>query len=469
MDPYHASVPKKPFQKIVNTLTTRPGCYLYRNALGEIIYVGKAKNLKSRVGQYFQKKDALPPKTQLLVGQIASIETIPTDSEFDAIILEATLIRTHQPKYNSLAKDDKSPLYIAITLNEALPRIVFERKHTLDAPDSPFKGARVFGPFQSNRIMRQLLRSVRRVVPYCLQKTRDGRPCFYTHIGLCNPCPSVIAKMPAPPEARGAKRRYRKNIARIALLLSGKSKAVRLSLEKEMSDFASSLEYEKAADIKRQLNALDLLMLRTFDPMVYIEHSSLPDASYIDRLDALANVLKINGVTIPTPKRIECIDISNISGAWATGSLVVFSDGVPDTEEYRRFRIKTSGAPNDVAMMREVILRRFRHPKWQFPDLLIVDGGKSQVTAALNALAVILSESRQTGRVEGSHPLNIPIIGLAKRFEEIIIPFGNTFRSVRLVRSSPALQLLQHIRDEAHRFAKRYHTLLRDNFLQYRD
>lgn len=467
MDPYHAAISQKTLQKTLLSITTRPGCYLYKDAAGKIIYVGKAKNLKSRVRQYFGKKDALTPKTQLLVEQIANIETLPTDSEFDAILLEATLIRTHQPKYNAIAKDDKSPLYIAITIHEALPRIVFERKHTIDAPGNPLTNALIVGPFQSGRIIRQLLRSIRRIVPYCLQKRRDGHPCFYTHIGLCNPCPSVIAKMPASPEASEAKRLYRKNISRIALLLSGKSGAVRLALEKEMDSFASSLEFEKAADIKRQLNALDLLMLRTFDPMVYIERSSLPDSSYTDRLVALAHILKLNGVTIPPPKRIECIDISNISGAWATGSLVVFSDGVPDTKEYRRFRIKISGKPNDVAMMREVILRRFRHPEWPAPDLLVVDGGKPQVTSALGALAVILSDPGQSrGGVEGSHPMNIPIIGLAKRFEEIIIPIGNTFRSVRLVKSSPALQLLQHIRDEAHRFAKRYHTLLRDNFLQ---
>lgn len=457
MDPYHAAVPQKTFQKIVKTLTTRPGCYLYKDAAGKIIYVGKAKNLKSRVRQYFGKKDALPPKTQLLVEQIADIDTMPTDSEFDAILLEATLIRTHQPKYNAIAKDDKSPLYIAITFDESLPRILFTRKRSLQQhlqghPLQKASGQSVFGPFQSGRVARKLMQSVRRICPYCTQKRRDGNPCFYTHIGLCNPCPSVIAKMPASPEARGAKRLYRKNIARIALLLSGKSKAVRLALEKEMSDVASSLEFEKAADVKRQLNALDLLMLRAFDPMIYIDQSSLPDSSYVDRLDALAYILKINGRTISSPKRIECIDISNISGVWATGSLVVFIDGVPDTREYRRFRIKISGKPNDVAMMREVILRRFRHPEWPFPDLLVVDGGKPQVTAAKQALS-----------------LEIPIIGLSKRFEEIIIPLGNTFRSVRLVRSSPALQLLQHIRDEAHRFAKRYHTRLRDNFLQYRD
>lgn len=458
MDPYHAAIPQKTLKETVSTITTRPGCYLYKDATGQVIYVGKAKNLNSRVRQYFGKKDTLSPKTQLLVENIVAIDTIPTDSEFDAIILETTLIRTYQPKYNVVARDDKSPLYIAITLHEAVPRIVFEHKTTIDAPGSPLTNALIIGPFQSNRVIRQLLRSIRRIIPYCLQKRRDGRPCFYTHIGLCNPCPSVIAKMPASSEAREAKRRYRKNISRVALLLSGKSRAVRLALEKEMVDYATSLEFEKALDIKRQLNALDLLMIRTFDPMVYTEHSSLPNSSHTDRLDALAHILKTRGVIIRPPKRIECIDISNISGAWATGSLVVFADGVPDTEAYRRFRIKIPGVPNDVAMMREVILRRFHHPEWPFPNLLVVDGGKPQVKAAQQALSFILSEREP---VEGSLSMNIPIIGLAKRFEEIIIPSGNTFHSVRLVRSSPALQLLQHIRDEAHRFAKRYHTFLR--------
>ncbi len=428
----------------MKTLTTRPGCYLYKNKEGTIIYVGKAKNLKSRVRQYFGKKDTLTPKTQLLVTQIARIETIPTDSEFDAILLEAVLIRTHQPKYNAVARDDRSPLYIVITVRDALPRIVVERKHTIESPGSPFSNALIFGPFQSGRILRQLLRSIRRIVPYCLQKRRDGTACFYTHLGLCNPCPSVIAKMPLSPEKRAAKNLYRKNISRIALLLSGKSRAVRLALEKEMADYARTLAFEKAADVKHHLNALDLLMLRSFDPMIYVEHSSTPDFTYLDRLDALARILKTKGLAIPTPNRIECIDISNISGVWATGSLVVFKGGVPDTREYRRFRIKISGKPNDVAMMREVIIRRFRHPEWTFPDLLIVDGGKSQVRAAQQAIS-----------------FDIPIIGLAKRFEEIIILSGSSFQSIRLVQSSPALQLVQHIRDEAHRFAKRYHTMIR--------
>lgn len=468
MDPYHAALPQTTPAQTVKALTTRPGCYLYKDASGKVIYVGKAKNLQRRVRQYFGKKDTLSAKTQLLVEQIITIDTIPTDSEFDALLLEAALIRTQQPKYNVIARDDKSPLYIVITVQEALPRILFERKRTIDAAGDPFKRALIIGPFQSNRIIRQLLRSLRRIVPYCLQKKRDGRACFYTHLGLCSPCPSVIAKMPDSPQAQVAKGQYRKNISRVALLLRGKSHAVRRELEKEMVDFAASLEFEKALEIKRQLNALDLLLLRTFDPMVYTERSTLPDFSLHTRLDALAHILKTKGMTIPTLKRIECIDISNFSGVWATGSLVVFTDGIPDTRQYRRFRIKISGLPNDVAMMGEVILRRFHHPEWPTPDLLVVDGGKPQVTAALNALAVIVSErvpirSEPHGRkrVEGSLSIPIPVIGLAKRFEEIIIPMGLGFHSVRLAASSPALQLIQHIRDEAHRFAKRYHTLLR--------
>lgn len=445
MDSYHAAISQKTLQKTLKHLTTRPGCYLYKDAGGKIIYVGKAKNLKNRVRQYFGKRDALTRKTQLLVDQIKTIETIPTDSEFDALLLEATLIRNYQPKYNAIAKDDKSPLYIVITLHEDLPRILIERKHSIDTREGPFQNALVIGPFQSGRIIRQLLRSIRRIIPFCLQKRRDGRACFYTHLGLCNPCPCVLS-------SRDDRLLYRKNISRIALLLSGKSRMVRSILEKEMADYASSLAFEKAQDIKRQLDALDMLILRAFDPMIYIEQSSLPDNSYGDRLDALAHILKMNALTISRPKRIECIDISTISGDWATGSLVVFTDGVPDTGQYRRFRIKIAGKPNDVGMMREVIFRRFRHPEWPTPDLLVVDGGKPQVRASQAAL--------------GNISMSLPLIGLAKRFEEIVIPLGNTFHSVRLVRSSPALQLLQHIRDEAHRFAKRYHTRLRSRLLQ---
>ncbi len=440
MDAHQTAVFPKNAQKI----TTRPGVYQYFDGDGTVIYVGKAKNLKNRVRQYFTRSDALEPKTSLLVAQIAAIKTIPTDSEFDAFLLEAALIRKYQPKYNAVARDDKSPLYIAITFDEPLPRVLFTRKRALE---QRLKRA-IFGPFQSGRVARNLMGSVRRIIPYCTQKRRDGHQCFYTHIGLCKPCPSVIATMPPGDERQRFTRIYRNNLRRIALLLSGHGRGVRVQLESAMKEAATRMAFEEAGEYKRQLDALDLLLTHSFDPMVYADRTSEPSKRYEERINELTRILQSHDINVAHLHRIECVDISTIGGKWATASLVVFTDGIPDTNQYRRFRIRASGR-NDVGMMAEVIKRRLGHPEWPTPDLLVVDGGKGQVTAAKKAMKAT------RGKQE------IPVVGLAKRFEEIVVPTGEGFRVIRLVPSSPALQLLQHIRDEAHRFAKRYHTVLR--------
>ncbi len=416
MDYPHATILKKETQKI----TTRPGVYLYSDKNGNIIYVGKAKNLRNRVKQYVTGSNAVGEKTSLLVSQIASIKTIPTDSEFDALLLEATLIRKYLPKYNAIARDDKSPLYITITFDEPLPRILFTRKRVLEQ----HKRRAIFGPFQSGRVARLLMQSVRKIIPYCTQQHRDGRPCFYTHLGLCNPCPSSI-------NTKKLASVYRSNLQKIALLLSGRARRVRIILEKKMHECGDRLAFEEAGEYKKQLDALHILLTHTFDPDMYTDRTS-------ERLTDLSRILRL-----PSLHRIECIDISTLQGEWATGSLVVFTDGIPDTSEYRRFRIKSAGKPNDVGMMAEVVKRRFAHEEWPKPDLLVVDGGKAQVSMASGIIR------------------DIPIIGLAKRYEEIVVPYGDEFKLIRLSPASPALQLVEHIRDEAHRFAKRYHTMLR--------
>lgn len=421
MDPYCATISQKTLKETVKNLPHRPGCYLYKDSAGQIIYVGKAKNLQSRVRQYFGLKNTLSPKTQLLVEHIARIDAIPTDSEFDALLLEATLIRKYLPKYNAIARDDKSPLYITITFDEPLPHILFTRKRELEQ----HVHRAIFGPFQSARIARSLMQSVRRIIPYCTQKHRDGKPCFYTHLGLCKPCPSSI-------KTKKLASVYRSNLKKIALLLSGRARRVRTILEKKMHECGDHLAFEEAGEYKKQLDVLNMLLTHRFDTGIFIDNTS-------DRLTALSRILHL-----PALQRIECIDISTLQGQWSTGSLVVFTDGIPDTNEYRRFRIRAAGIPNDVGMMAEVIKRRFSHPEWPIPNLLVVDGGKGQVTAAKHA--------------------PVPVIGLAKRFEKIIVADGDGFRVIRLSPSSLALQLVQHIRDEAHRFAKRYHTHLRSRY-----
>lgn len=416
-----------------------PGVYIYRDKEGAVLYVGKAVDLAKRVRQYFSRADAVGEKTARLVSQIATIEIVTTPTEFDALLLEAQLIRKFLPKYNVISRDDKSPLYVVITLDELTPRILQLRKSQLPI-DTPKRRA-VFGPFQSGRTVRGLLRSIRSVIPYCTQKRRNGRACFYTHIGLCHPCPSSNLN-------KREREQYRKNIFHIRDIFAGKSKHVVTDLQREMEELAREERFEEADRVKRQVLALIALQEHRLDPMLYVQKDS-------DGLVELRSLLQPYFPAIGVLSRIECIDISNISGNLATGSLVVLADGVPDTGEYRRFRIRTTQAPNDVAMIAEVLTRRLAHPEWPLPDLLVIDGGKSQVAAARSVTT------------------KIPIIGLAKRFEEIIIPVTGfhpvrnrvepckNFKHVRLPLTNPAIHVLQRIRNEAHRFAKSYHVLLR--------
>lgn len=419
-------------KETIKNLPHAPGVYLYRDTGGTILYIGKAKDLKKRVSQYFQRDDAIGAKTKLLVSQIATIETISTASEFDALLLEAKLIHDNAPKYNVVLKDDKSPLYILLTMSESLPHVLTLRRS--DLPRKMHRADICFGPFQSANIVRSILRQLRHSIPYCTQKKRTGRPCFYSHLGLCNPCPS------APETDKTA---YRRNIFRLKNILSGKSDSVLRDLEKDMQHAAKENKFEDAAAIRNHIQNLRYMMQKQYDPMLYMSSDTGVEDIYQKELEALRHTLLPYIPKLRQLHRIECIDISNTSGKQATGSLVVLTDGHKDTNQYKRFRIRRENSPNDVAMISEVVTRRFSHPEWGTPDLFIVDGGKPQVNAATNVMSTI------------------PIIGLAKRFEEIIVPQGSGWKIIRITYTSPALHVLQRIRDEAHRFAISYHRLLR--------
>ncbi len=427
----------------LKTIPESPGVYIYKDKDGQVIYVGKGINLARRVRQYFTDSDAVGEKTKLLVSQIAAIKTIPTMNEFDALLLEAKLIRQYLPKYNVIARDDKSPLYIQLTLKELLPRVLFVRR-----PAKPVKIG-LFGPFQSARVVRDLMRGLRRVIPYCTQKQRNGRPCFYTHLGLCSPCPSAITIMPDGEEKRFLVHQYRKNIFRLRDMLSGKGNRILLELEKEMKQAAIRNDFEKAAMIRNQLAGLSSMLQKHYDPTFYMEGAGAEDI-FEKESTQLIRALSHVYLNLSSLDRIECIDISNLGGKQATGSLVVLTHGQPDKGQYRKFRIRIhppAGGPNDVAMIAEVLTRRLDHREWNMPDLLVIDGGKGQVGSALNVL-------KERG-------VFIPVIGLAKRREEIIVPKEDAFGTIHLPLTSPGLHLLERIRDEAHRFAISYHRLLR--------
>lgn len=422
------------------SLPHRPGVYIFRDQSKKVIYVGKAINLSRRVKSYFQR-NANEWKIQELTQQTVDIQIIETVSEFDALLLEAKLIHQHRPKYNAIAKDDRTPLYIVLTLSETLPRIIFTRKSELEHIKKNKKDC-VFGPFQSTGSAYSIMKQIRVIVPYCTQKKRTGKPCFYTHLGLCNPCPSFLEKNPE----EKALKAYRKNIYRLKSILSGNAHAVMGQMTREMESMAKNLQFEQAALVQKRIQNYYRLLEHKNNPAVYLEPDGLTLA-YEEELNDLARVLHPYYPSLVHINRIEAVDISNISGKFATASLVVLTQGVADKKEYRRFRIRRNAGPNDTAMVAEVVERRFGHREWPLPSLLVIDGGKGQV--------------RATHQILENMGISLPIIGLAKRFEEIIILHTRTFISIKLSLSRPGLHILMRVRDEAHRFARSYHRLLR--------
>lgn len=422
----------------IKLLPKAPGIYLFRNRKNKIIYVGKAIDLQRRVRSYFDRVHD-DTKTNLLVGQIHTIDFIQTKSEFEALLLEAKYIRAIQPKYNILARDDKSPLYILIDLSIDLPLISLTRKPKKEDHNTKKK---YFGPFPQKRTTEEILRSVRRVIPYCTQKVRNGRPCFYTHIGLCDPCPSKLSGMPEGDGKNKEVKRYQRNIKRIIRILSGKSSLVLTDMVAEMKKLSREKAYEKAASVKRQYDALMRMIHTSYEPFSFEETTSTPGTSETDDLKSL---LAPYYPGIETLTRIECIDIATLFGEQTTASLVTFIDGMQDRGSYRKFKIRNKGI-SDTDAMAETVTRRFHHPEWPYPDLLIVDGGKPQVGAAKKILATF--------------GFSIPLVGLAKREEHIIIPVGNEFTEISVPLTRPAMNLIRRIRDEAHRFVNAYHRYL---------
>ena len=415
---------------LYQSLSKDPGVYIFLDKKGSVIYVGKAINLKKRVSSYFQNKD-LGVKTSLLVSQIAKIKTIKVHSEIESLLLEANLIKKYLPKYNINLKDGKAYPLIRITIKDAYPKVLVARRE--NDPNSIY-----FGPFPNAGAMRLVLKTVRRIFPYQSVVNHPKKPCFYFHIGLC-PCPEVFND-----------KNYTKTVKHIVKFLNGKTKNVIKDLEKERNSYSRVQRFEEAQNIQKQINAITLITSKFYKPSAYEFNPNLKEDIKKEELTVLRKELNNNGVKVENLARIECYDISNISGKNSTASMVVFKDGEKDSSSYRKFKIRGfyNGKPNDFAMMSEVIKRRFKHSEWQMPDLIIVDGGKGQISSAQKAL-----------EEEGK---NIPLIGLAKK-EEIIITAD--FKQIKLPKDSKQLHLVMQIRDEAHRFAIGYHKKLRSRNL----
>jgi len=539
----------------LDNLPRLPGVYQFKNAEGKVIYVGKAKILRNRVRSYFQKGHNHDPKTRVMVSKIADLDVIVTDTEMEALILESTLIKKLKPRYNIDLRDDKSYPYIVVT-NEPFPRVYVTRKIKQD-------GSRYFGPYTDVKTMRFALKSVRDIfqIRSCrLPLTEENiarkkwKVCLDYHIKKCGgPCEEIVSR-----------EEYNEMISQVEKLLKGKIHDLIRRLAEEMTTYSERLEFEKAAESKKKIDAIrvytekqkmvslelierDIIaavsegddgcgvifkvrdgkligkqhfylsnvadrseseMVQTIIERYYIKADYIPSEIYLSaepvESDFVENVLKLKSgsgvnIVVPTegenlklikmcranakfmldelkiqkeksketvphtlqalqrdlhlpaaPRRIECFDNSNIQGSDPVASMVVFVDGKPRKGDYRKFKIRTVVGPDDFASMEEVIERRYSRVMregGQLPDLVVVDGGKGQLSSAVETLRRIGLE-------------NQPIIGLAKRLEEVFVP-GES-ESILLPRTSSSLKLLQQVRDEAHRFAITFHRLIRE-------
>lgn len=395
--------------------------------------MGKAKNLKDRVSSYFADYNDIGEKTKLLVKKISSIKYILVSSEVESLLLEANFIKKYNPVFNVSLKDGKAYPLIRITIKDKYPKVLVARR-------TNNKKSIYFGPFPNASKVKLVLKTVRRIFPYQAVLNHGNRICLYYHLGLC-PCPTVF-------DSEQTKRQYRKNIRRIVNFLKGKIKEVINDLEKERNVETNLEHFEEAQKIQKKIDAIGFITQPITSAFEYETNPNLYEDLLKKGINELAFQLQSNGVNVNVLNRIECFDISNIAGKEGAGSMVVFTNGEKDTRWYKRFKIRADSKPNDFLMMQEVVQRRMKHGEWPYPDLLVVDGGKGQITAARKVLFEYL--------------LHIPVVGLAKR-EEVIIT--QDFKEIRLPKDSKALQLIMRIRDEAHRFAVIYHRKLRSKHL----
>lgn len=422
----------------LKNLPENPGIYQFKNSTGVVIYVGKAKSLKSRLSSYFGTN--LIAKTKALMTEAKSVSVIKVNSEIEALLLEARLIRKLLPKYNIELRDDKSPLYIGLT-REKYPRVLSLRKTQLQLYNLKF----VYGPFTQSYATRRILRQIRRIFPYSQHKP-GKRVCIYHQIGLCDPCPSQIEIESDASKKIALKRQFDNNLSHIRRFLRGDFTSLKRSLQKEMKIASMSQDFEKAATLREQIRSIDIVTMPNIAPTEYLKDPNLLQDIRQKETKDLFVILKSQIPNLKLPIRIECFDIAHLSGTNPTASMVTFVNGEPDKNYYRHFTIKgNSTLPaarrgrSDVDSMKEVLDRRAKHfTGWGRPDLIIVDGGKPQVSAGLEVIK------------------DIPLVGLAKQFETIVVKTEKGFSEIRLPRGS-AKNLVQRLRDEAHRFARRLH------------
>lgn len=445
-------------------LPREPGVYFHKDSAGEIIYVGKAAVLRNRVRQYFQKSRRRDVKTDALVREIADVDWMVVESEIEALFLEAEMIRRYMPRYNILLRDDKAFAYIRIDYDADYPTVSTTRRPLDD-------GARYFGPYPSLSSVRVALKLLRRVFPYATRQIAgQKRATLHYHLGLD----------PGLEEGRTSLDEYRANLRRLMSYIQGKRVSIIRELEKDMKSAAAQQQYEEAARIRNRL-----ISLQKLSKAVIFSDKEFMDISKDHALSELVDLLGLADY----PRRIEGYDISHKSGTDVVASMVVFTNGVSDKAEYRKFKTKLDHN-NDFANMYETLSRRLSEKNlkaWGKPHLVLIDGGKGQLDAAIRARDEAVCADPKAAPSEGDTPAvipscrDIPFIGLAKREEQIVIKkdasnvrlstevlrklHGFTTESddyilVHLPHAGNLVKLLQRIRDESHRFAVSYHSVL---------
>lgn len=428
-----------------------PGCYIYRDKDKKVIYVGKALILRERVKQYFAATREMGPRIEKMVGKIKDVEYVITDSELEALVLETNLIKQYKPKYNVLRKDDKNYMYLRLDLKQSFPKFEYLREKPLDK-------AKYWGPYMNGGPIKKTLKLLREIFPYrtCNRRIveKDGRiissdpkPCLYYFLGLCQaPCAGFITSSD-----------YKSSIRNIEKYLDNRLAVIIEQLEVKMKNSAQARDFELAAQIRDKIQDLKYISQKVdVDPRTdeHIFRKIKSTQNYL----ALSQLLDLIDKDIETKSgfKIECYDISNIQGTNAVGSMVVFIDGMPQKRLYRKFRIKTKSAPDDFAMLQEVLRRRFKKDHTRAndesfnknPDLIVVDGGKGQISA----VDLVLKEL----------DIELPLVGLAKRNEDIFKLEDQEFVKIELPKGSEARFLMQRVRDETHRFGVDYHRKLRE-------
>lgn len=429
----------------LKNLPRQPGVYLFKNPKNQVLYIGKALSLKDRIKSYFSQTPT-DPKTKILVSQIADLDYQIVPSEFEALLLEANLIKKYRPKYNLRLKDDKRYLYIGIAKS---PYRVFPTRR----PELEKNLFDWFGPFPSAGSVNRVLKIFRRVLPYCSCRKPSRRQCLYFHLNLCPGIENLSSE------------EYRQDINKIRRILGGKTSLLLKSLEKKMKEAAKKLEFEKAQKLKNQVQALQYVTQgwRT------IPKDDLEPSIALIKLKRL--LIRHQGIDPITINKIEGYDVSNLGRNIIVGSMAAFTNGHPEKSLYRKFKInldpktkdswshwevfqhKKTTVSSDPVSIHQIVRRRLNHPEWLYPQLILVDGGKAQVSAAFKAI-------KEKGLVN-----QICLLGLAKKKETIIIPRikKGEIANWKLLNYSPrssALQLLQQVRDESHRFAQRYYKHL---------